>query len=85
MSSSEVNDNFFGLTHVEEKIVITPLAQSAHLAFVVCLIVVGDEAHHSNVVCKLVDVVGTVTGYTIMAQPGEGKQAEHAPLWRPCA
>lgn len=52
----EVHNNIFGSPHIEEEIAILP-PLVAHVSPVVCLIVVGDEAHNSCVTRKIRNVV----------------------------
>ncbi len=60
MHSPEVNNNLLRLLHIQREIVVTaPPSQAAHLAPVVCLISVANEAE-SRVIRKLNENVRVV-------------------------
>ena len=61
----EVHDHLLCLDHVEGGVVIlAPHGQVSDLLG--CLIVVGDQAYHCCVDCKLNDGVGVVPGHAVM-------------------
>jgi hypothetical protein len=48
-----------------------------------CLIIIGDQAYHFCVVCKLNDGVGVVLGHAVMGEQGVQEGTEYAPLTGP--
>ncbi|KAI3364103.1 hypothetical protein L3Q82_010929 [Scortum barcoo] len=82
--SSEVHNNLLHLLHVQREIVVfTPQGQAAHLAPVVCFIVVADETHHSRVICELDEEVGAVRRCAVVGQQSEEEGAQHTSLRGP--
>ncbi len=61
-------------------VLLTPLCQGTHLLSVGRLIVVGDQAYHSCVVCKFDDDIGAVCCCTVVCVQGVQEWAEDTAL-----
>ena len=67
----EVHDHLLCFVDVEcEVIFLTPHSKSPHFLPLGRLVVVGNQAYHCSVVCKLDDLVGGVHGHAVMAEQG---------------
>ena len=62
------------ITLRDHVVVLAPHGQVSDLLFTGCLVVVGDQAYHCCVICKLKDGVGVMPGRAVQ----EG--TEHASL-----
>ena len=68
---SIVHNNILCLDHIEgEVVVLAPHGQVSVLVLIGCLVVVGDQAYHCCVICKLNDGVGVVPGRAVMSEQG---------------
>jgi hypothetical protein len=68
-----VHNHLLCLDHIEGKVVVLAAHfQVSDLLPIVCLVVVGEQAYHHCVICKLNDGVGVgvVLGHTVMGEQG---------------
>ena len=72
---SVVHDQLLCLADVDREVVF--LAPHLPLGR---LIVVGDQAYHSRVICKLIDGVEIVSGYAVVGEQGVQEGTKPAPL-----
>nr|AAM55226.1 CA protein [Schistosoma japonicum] len=80
----EVHNHLLCFVDVEcEVIFLTPHSEGPHLLPVGRLVVVGNQAYHCSVVCKLNDSVGGVHGHAVVGEQGVQERAQNAPLWGP--
>ena len=76
-----VHNHLLCLDHDEgEVVILAPHCHVSDLLPIGCLIVVGDQAYHCCVICKLNDGVGVVPGQAVMTEQGVQEGTEHAPL-----
>ena len=79
-----VLDQLLCLADVEgEVVVLAPHCQFSDLLPIGRLIVVGDQAYHRCVVCKLNDGVGVVFGHTVVSEQGVQEGTKYTPLRGP--
>ena len=79
--SPVVHNHLLCLDHFEgEVVVLAPHGQASDLLPIGYLVVVGDQAYHCCVICKLNDGVGVVPGRAVMSERGVQEGAEQAPL-----
>ena len=66
--------------HIEgEVVVLAPHGQVSDLLPIGCLVVVGDQAYHCWVICKLNDGVGLVLGHAVKGEQGVQGGTVHTP------
>ena len=76
-----VHDQLLYLADVEgEVVVLAPQCQVSDLLPVGCLIVIGDQAYHRCVICKLNDGVGVMRGHAVVGEQGLLEGTKHVPM-----
>jgi hypothetical protein len=72
----------FQLPDVEgEVVILAPHCQVTDLLPVGCLLIAGDQAYHSHVICKL--GVRVVSGHAVVGEQGLQEGTINRPLWGP--